>query len=138
MSVMKRLSGIVQAKANKALDKAENPADMLDLSYEKQMENLTKVRRALADVATARKRLELQASQLQTQAQKLQDQAKQALGQGQEDLARQALARRAALATNSRTWGPSTTRSRPSNSSSRPPPRACRRRSTPSGPRRRR
>src|ERR1700722_18687424 len=91
MSVMKRLSGIVQAKANKALDKAENPADMLDLSYEKQMENLTKVRRALADVATARKRLELQAS-------KLQDQAKQALGQGQEDLARQALARRATLA----------------------------------------
>ena len=72
MSVMKRLSGIVQAKANKALDKAENPADMLDLSYEKQQENLTKVRRALADVATARKRLELQASQLQGQAQKLQ------------------------------------------------------------------
>jgi phage shock protein A len=98
MSVMKRLSGIVQAKANKALDKAENPADMLDLSYEKQMENLTKVRRALADVATARKRLELQATQLQAQAQKLQDQAKQALGQGQEDLARQALARRATLA----------------------------------------
>jgi len=98
MSVMKRLSGIVQAKANKALDKAENPADMLDLSYEKQMENLTKVRRALADVATARKRLELQATQLQAQAQKLQDQAKQALGQGQEDLARQALARRATIA----------------------------------------
>ena len=98
MSVMKRLSGIVQAKANKALDKAENPADMLDLSYEKQMENLTKVRRALADVATARKRLELQATELQGQAQKLQDQAKQALGQGQEDLAREALARRATLA----------------------------------------
>ena len=98
MSVMKRLSGIVQAKANKALDKAENPADMLDLSYEKQVENLQKVRRALADVATARKRLELQASQLQAQAQKLHAQAKQALGQGQEDLAREALARRATLA----------------------------------------
>jgi len=98
MGVMKRLGGIVQAKANKALDKAENPADMLDLTYEKQMENLTKVRRALADVATAKKRLELQASELQGQAQKLQDQAKQALGQGNEDLAREALSRRAALA----------------------------------------
>ena len=97
MSVMKRLSGILQAKANKALDKAENPADMLDLSYEKQVENLQKVRRALADVATAKKRLELQAAQLQAQAQKLQDQAKQALTQNQEDLARQALARRATL-----------------------------------------
>jgi phage shock protein A len=98
MSVMKRLSGILQAKANKALDKAENPADMLDLSYEKQVENLQKVRRALADVATAKKRLELQATQLQAQAQKLQDQAKQALGQNKEDLAREALSRRATLA----------------------------------------
>ncbi|MGH9028599.1 MAG: PspA/IM30 family protein [Acidimicrobiales bacterium] len=97
-SVMKRLSGIVQAKANKALDKAENPNDMLDLSYEQQMENLTKVRRALADVATAKKRLELQATELQGQAQKLQDQAKQALAQGNEDLAREALSRRAGLA----------------------------------------
>jgi phage shock protein A len=98
MSVMKRLSGIVQAKANKALDRAENPADMLDLSYEKQVENLQKVRRALADVATAKKRLELQATELQGQASKLQDQAKQALGQGQEDLAREALTRRSGLA----------------------------------------
>src|SRR5271163_2586466 len=97
MSVMKRLSGIVKAKANKALDKAENPADMLDLSYEQQIENLQKVRRALADVATARKRLELQASQLQAQADKLQDQAKQALAQNREDLAREALSRKGTL-----------------------------------------
>jgi phage shock protein A len=96
-SVTKRLSAILQAKANKALDKAENPADMLDLSYEKQQENIQKVRRALADVTTAKKRLELQATQLQTQAAKLQDQAKQALAQNNEDLAREALSRRAAL-----------------------------------------
>jgi len=98
MSVMKRLSGIVQAKANKALDKAENPADMLDLSYEKQMENLTKVRRALADVATARKRVEIQAEQLKSQGDKLADQAKAALAQGNEPLAREALTRREAIA----------------------------------------
>jgi phage shock protein A len=70
---------------------------MLDFSYEKQLQNLQQVRRALADVATARKRLELQAAQLQQQADKLQGQAKQALAQGQEDLARQALARRQTL-----------------------------------------
>jgi phage shock protein A len=97
MSVLKRLSGIVQAKANKALDKAENPADMLDLTYEKQLENLQKVRRALADVATAKKRLELQANDLKSQADKLQNQAKQALSQNQEDLAREALSRRSAI-----------------------------------------
>ncbi|MHB8438735.1 MAG: PspA/IM30 family protein [Acidimicrobiales bacterium] len=94
---MKRLSSIMQAKANKALDKAENPVDMLDLSYEKQLDNLQKVRRALADVATAKKRLELQAQQLQGQADKLQGQAKQALAQNNEELAREALARRATL-----------------------------------------
>jgi phage shock protein A len=97
MSVMNRLSGILQAKANKALDRAENPVEMLDLSYEQQLENLEKVRRALADVATARKRLELQATQLQAQADKLQDQAKQALAQNREDLAREALSRKGTL-----------------------------------------
>lgn len=104
-SVTKRLSAILQAKANKALDKAENPTEMLDLSYEKQQENLQKVRRALADVTTAKKRLELQASQLQAQADKLQDQAKAALAQNNEDLAREALSRRSALATQLQDMG---------------------------------
>ena len=94
---MQRLKGIFQAKANKVLDKAEDPRDTLDLSYEKQVEQLTKVRRGVADVATARKRIELQAQGLQKQADKLQGQAKAALQQGNEDLAREALSRRAAL-----------------------------------------
>jgi phage shock protein A len=93
----KRLTGIFQAKANKVLDKAEDPRDTLDLSYEKQLEQLQKVRRGVADVATARKRIELQAQGLQKQADKLQGQAKAALGQGNEELAREALSRRAAL-----------------------------------------
>ena len=72
MSVMKRLSGIVQAKTNKLLDKAEDPRESLDLSYQKQLESLQKVRRSVADVTTAKKRIELQATQLQQQADKLQ------------------------------------------------------------------
>jgi phage shock protein A len=99
MSVMKRLSGIVQAKANKVLDRAEDPRETLDLSYEKQLEQLQQVRRGVADVATARKRIELQAEQLQASANKLQDQARTALTQNREDLAREALTRRAAIAT---------------------------------------
>src|ERR1019366_8233475 len=98
MGVMKRLSGIVQAKTNKLLDKAEDPRESLALSSQKQLESLQKVRRSVADVTTAKKRIELQAGQLQGQADKLQQQAKAALGQGNEDLAREALARRAALA----------------------------------------
>ena len=96
-SVFKRMSAILQAKTNKVLDKAEDPRETLDLSYEKQLESLQKVRRSVADVATARKRIELQAGQLQKQADKLQAQAKAALSQNNEELAREALARRAAL-----------------------------------------
>ena len=70
---------IFRSKANKALDKMEDPRDTLDLSYEKQLEQLQKVRRGVADVATARKRIELQAQGLQKQADKLQGQAKAAL-----------------------------------------------------------
>jgi phage shock protein A len=99
MGVMKRISGIMQAKTNKILDKHEDPRETLDLSYQKQLEQLQKVRRSVADVTTAKKRIELQAGQLQQQADKLQQQAKAALGQGNEDLAREALGRRAALAT---------------------------------------
>ena len=92
-----RFLDIFRSKANKALDKMEDPRDTLDLSYEKQLEQLQKVRRGVADVATARKRIELQAQGLQKQADKLQEQAKSALQQGNEDLAREALSRRAAL-----------------------------------------
>jgi phage shock protein A len=92
-----RIRDIFRSKANKALDKMEDPRDTLDLSYEKQLEQLQKVRRGVADVATARKRIELQAQGLQKQADKLQTQAKAALSQGNEDLAREALSRRAAL-----------------------------------------
>jgi len=93
-----RFLNIFRAKANKVLDRAEDPRDTLDLSYEKQLENLQKVRRSVAEVATARKRIEIQASQLQQQASKLQDQARQALTQNREDLAREALTRRSAIA----------------------------------------
>jgi phage shock protein A len=99
MAFMKRLSGVIQAKANKALDKVEDPRDTLDLSYEKQLEQLQQIRRSVADVATAKKRIELQAQQLQASATKLQNQAKQALAQNREDLAREALGRRSSIAT---------------------------------------
>lgn len=97
MGLMSRLSTVFKAKASKALDRAEDPRETLDYSYERQLEMLQKVRRGLADVATSRKRVELQATQLQASAAKLDEQAHLALGQGREDLAREALARKAAI-----------------------------------------
>src|SRR6185437_5774133 len=93
--VMKRMKLIFQAKANKALDKYEDPRETLDLSYEKQLELLQKVRRGVAEVATSRKRLEIQLKQLQADYDKRGEQAKRALEIGREDLAREALVRRA-------------------------------------------
>ncbi|WP_079031858.1 PspA/IM30 family protein [Streptomyces specialis] len=95
--VMKRMGMIFRAKANKALDRAEDPRETLDYSYQKQLELLQKVRRGVADVATSRKRLELQLNQLNLQSGKLEDQGKKALALGREDLAREALTRRAGL-----------------------------------------
>jgi len=96
MSLFHRAHEIVQAKANKALDAAEKPDEMLDLSYEQMLDQLTQVRRGLVDVAAARKQLELQEQQLQHSVDHLNDQAKAALAQGREDLAREALSRKAA------------------------------------------
>jgi phage shock protein A len=95
MGVMKRVSLVFKAKANKALDKMEDPRETLDYSYQRQLELLTKVRRGVADVATSRKRVELQMNQLQQSSGKLEDQARKALGMGREDLARAALERKA-------------------------------------------
>jgi phage shock protein A len=95
MGVMKRVSLIFKSKANKALDRMEDPRETLDYSYQTQLELLQKVRRGVADVATSRKRLELQMNQMQQQSDKLDRQARDALSAGREDLARDALTRKA-------------------------------------------
>ena len=99
MSVMKRVTMIFRAKADKALDKMEDPRETLDYSYKQQLELLQKVRRGVADVATSRKRLELQMNQLQQSQNRLDKQARDALSAGREDLAREALTRKSGIST---------------------------------------
>ena len=94
MGLVGRFTTIVKAKANKALDRAEDPRETLDYSYEKQLELLQKVRRGVADVATSKKRLELQSAKLEQSVEKLDGQARMALQQSREDLARVALERK--------------------------------------------
>jgi len=97
MSVMKRVSMMFRAKTNKVLDRMEDPRETLDYSYQTQLELLQKVRRGVADVATSRKRVELQINQLQQSSDKLDRQARDALAVGREDLARDALTRKAGV-----------------------------------------
>ncbi len=92
-----RTMTIIKAKYSKLLDKNENPNEVLDYSYEQQLQQLQNVKRGIADVATAKKRLEMQYNTMQQQADKLDGQAKAALQANREDLAREALTRKAAV-----------------------------------------
>jgi phage shock protein A len=95
--LMSRASLVVKAKFSKLLDRAEDPAETLDYSYQRQLELLQNVKRGIADVVTAKKRLEMQETQLQQSIVKLDGQARQALAANREDLARQALERKSGL-----------------------------------------
>src|SRR5690242_1565343 len=89
-----RFSTVVKAKISKLLDRAEDPAETLDYSYQKQLESLQGVKKGIADVVTAKKRLSMQASKLEQSVVKLDTQARQALAAGNEPLARTALERK--------------------------------------------
>jgi phage shock protein A len=95
--LMSRFTTIFKAKTSKMLDKAENPNETLDYSYQRQLEALQKVKRGVADVVTSKKRLQLQAAKLEDSVVKLDSQARQAMAAGREDLARTALERKALI-----------------------------------------
>jgi len=95
--LMGRTMTILKAKFSRLLDRAENPSETLDYSYEEQLRQLQNVKRGIADVATAKKRLELQYTSMQQQVEKLDGQARDAVTANREDLAREALTRKAAI-----------------------------------------
>jgi phage shock protein A len=97
MGLLSRTGEIIKAKWNSLLNRAENPNETLDYSYEKQLESLQNVKRGVADVVTAKKRLQIQTQQLEQNVVKLDTQARQALAAGREDLARQALERKSGI-----------------------------------------
>src|SRR5215218_7033918 len=95
--LMSRTMTVIKAKLSKLLDRAEDPRETLDYSYEQQLQMLQNVKRGVADVVTAKKRLQLQTTQLEQSVVKLETQARQAVAAGREDLAREALQRKAVV-----------------------------------------
>ncbi len=91
---MNRFSTLFKTKTNTLLDKFEKPEEMLNYSFEKQTELLNKLRRDIAEVVTAKKRLEMQKAKLVANTNTLDGQARQALNSNREDLARLALERK--------------------------------------------
>ena len=94
-----RMSTVIKSKISRLLDKAEDPGETLDYSYQKQLEALQNVKKGIADVVTSKKRLQMQSDKLEQSVVKLDTQARQALAAGQEELARTALERKQGLQT---------------------------------------
>ncbi|KGK98017.1 phage-shock protein [Methanococcoides methylutens] len=97
MSLFNRMETVLKAKMNKIVNRMEDPRETLDYSYEKQLEMLQGVKRGVAEVATSKKRLQLQRSKLMQSIDKLSGQARDAIKSDREDLARLALERKGAL-----------------------------------------
>jgi phage shock protein A len=97
MGILSRMTTLIKVKVNSLLGAAEDPREMLDYSYEKQLQMLQDVKRGIVEVTTSRRRVELQKNKLEENAERLGDQARQAMAAGREDLARAALERRAGL-----------------------------------------
>src|SRR6478609_253427 len=94
VGLWQRFTMIFKAKASRTLDRVENPGETLDYSYQRQLEMLQKTKRGLADVVTAKKRLQHQTQGLEQSVVKLDGQARQALSAGRDELARTALERK--------------------------------------------
>lgn len=91
MGLRQRIALLFRAKANRALDRMEDPGEALELAYEKQLQALQRVRRGVADVVTSQKQLEIQQRQMEGNSVRLETLARQALEQGREELAASAL-----------------------------------------------
>jgi phage shock protein A len=94
LGLMNRISTVIKQKANVLVDKYEDPREALDYSYTKQIELLNKLRRDIAEVVTAKRRLEMQKAKLWDNIRTLDEQARRSLDADREDLAKLALERK--------------------------------------------
>ena len=97
MGIFSRIATLFRIRANAALDKAEDPGQVMDYSYNEQVRQLQQLRHSIADVVTQEKRLEMQQTELKNKINRLEEGARQALQANNEDLARQALQRQQML-----------------------------------------
>ena len=91
---MNRISTVIKQKASIMIDKYEDPREALDYSYTKQIELLNKLRRDMAEVVTAKRRLEMQKAKLWDNIRTLDEQARRSIDAEREDLAKLALERK--------------------------------------------
>ena len=94
MGLISRMLGLFKIKVSSALDRAEDPREIVDYAYVQQQELLRKTRQGLVEVASSKIRLEQQAKKLRSRVPQVEEQASRALKIEREDLARMALQRK--------------------------------------------
>jgi phage shock protein A len=99
MGLFTRTLEILQAKYNRFLNRAENPSDTLDLSYEKMLTGLQETKRSLADVVTQQRSMQKQIEIAEGEAGQAENDARMALQNNREDLAKAALGEKQAALT---------------------------------------
>ena len=94
MGFTNRITTLLKQKVNTLLDKYEDPKEALDYSYQNQIETMNRLRRSIAEVVTAKTRLQMQKTKLTENIRTLDAQSREAIEQDREDLAKLALERK--------------------------------------------
>jgi phage shock protein A len=94
MGLFSRLAALAEARISMLIDGFESPGEVLDYSYRRQLELCQRVRKGIAGVVVARKRLELEKFSLEEEAARLDRDAREAIAAGREDLAEIAVRRK--------------------------------------------
>lgn len=103
MGLFDRLSRVVRANLNDMVSKAEDPEKILEQAIVDMQEDLIQLRQAVARAIATQKRTEQQYNKNQSEANNWQNRAQLALGKGDENLAREALVRKKAVAETAAT-----------------------------------
>jgi phage shock protein A len=78
----------MQKEQNSPRPSSKDPKEALDYSYVRQVETLNRLRRNIAEVVTAKKRLEMQKMRLWDNVRTLDEQAQRGVESNREDLAK--------------------------------------------------
>ena len=97
MSILKRFSDIMASNINALLDKAEDPVKMIDQLMRNLNDDLNKVKAETASIMAEETRAKREVDECQSDVNKMLDYAKRAVEAGNDDDARQFLAKKASL-----------------------------------------
>ncbi len=105
MGIMDRLSRLLRANINDALDRAEDPEKMLDQILRDMQGNIQTAREQVANMIAQEKELEADLREAEKLSGEWQEKARRAVAAGKDDLAREALRRKQDNVANAEVYG---------------------------------